>query len=124
MDSDCPTTSLRDAAAPRAELLEVVLEALPVGVTVTRDGQVVLANEGGRSESGEPGCLLPDGEIVHANGRARLVASRNVRDGGETLRLTTSVDVTDRIQSEEQLRGRMSYDELTGLPARKLARAY
>ncbi len=126
MDSDSPTTSLRDAAAPRAELLEAVLEALPVGVTVTaQDGQVVIANQAARAErESEPGCLLPDGEIVQAGGRAFLVANRSVQDGSETLRVTTSVDVTDRIQSEAQLLGRMHYDELTGLPARKLARAH
>jgi diguanylate cyclase (GGDEF)-like protein len=117
-----------DEAPDRAELLDAVLQALPVGVTVTSaDGRIVVANAEAAAQAdtdSEPGCVLPSAEIVRANGRALLVADRTVRAHGETLRVTTSVDLTDRIQSEEQLVGRMSYDELTGLPARLLLGAH
>jgi cyclic di-GMP phosphodiesterase Gmr len=117
-----------DGDSRRAELLDAVLQALPVGVTVTSaDGQVVIANAEAAAQAdtdSDPGCVLPSAEVVRANGRALLVADRAVQTNGATLRVTTSVDLTDRIQSEEQLVGRMARDELTGLPARRLLHAH
>src|SRR5262249_8147141 len=123
-------------------LLAAVLDRLPVGVTVeTQDGRKLLVNDTAARQFGplhddEPahlGAPAPAGD-ARSGGEAADAAVQRIGDRalevhrsainlpGETLLLSTSVDVTARVQVENELLQRLCFDDLTGLPNRTLLR--
>jgi cyclic di-GMP phosphodiesterase Gmr len=137
-------------ASPAAELglLRDVLRMLPAGVTVLDEhGRFVLMNDAAAAQlgsgvdgtgSGTPshldqrrkaGCALLQGgrsvvseeSVAGASGpQTLLTAHRPVRIGGRSLLLSSSADVSEQKACEEQLFRSAYFDELTGLPMRRV----
>ena len=137
--------SERLAEARRAVgLLNAIIDALPVGVTVqTEDGAVVLQN-GMAAEISEPsadgassraapfgvgeaektpqpaGAITTEERVVAGSDsavqRTLLIAHRPVRILDRPLLVSTAFDFTERKQAEVELSKRAYFDELTGLP--------
>jgi c-di-GMP phosphodiesterase Gmr len=139
-----------DDAAVRAELrfLRDVLRMLPAGVTVQdADGRFALINDAAlaqfRIHDAEPSAALPHGldsrretgmELLRA-GRARvteeavcnasgkqilLTAHRPVHIADHPFLLSSSVDISEQKAFEDELFRCAYYDELTGLPTRRV----
>ena len=133
----------REAEVRRAVgLLNAIIDALPVGVSVqTEEGAVMLQNgmaaelserrAGGTTtaplatgEAEEPrhpaGAIVMEECVVAgadpAQQRTLLIARRPVRILDRPLQLSTAFDFTDRKQAELELSKRAYIDELTGLP--------
>lgn len=129
----------REAEARRAVgLLNAIIDALPVGVTVqSEDGEVMLENgmaavstERSATPPASPfaekkvpqpeGAIATEERVVtepgSAHQRAFLIARRPVRILDRPLLLSTAFDFTDRKQAELELSKRAYIDELTGLP--------
>jgi len=124
------------------QLLEAVLDRLPVGVMVSgEDGRRLLVNQtaarqfgiaaqpagaghgasASQAESGPAEKAEATESTVHqVSGRALQVHRDPIALAGETLTVSTSLDVTDRMQVENELLHRLCFDELTGLPNRGL----
>ncbi len=129
------------------DVLEQVFRMLPAGVTVQDEhGRFLLVNEAAAKqlrylESGpnalssemanrrEIGCeLLRAGRSVvleefvdHGHGRqVLLTAHRPVRINGQNLLISTSSDISEQKVFEDHLFRSAYYDELTGLPMRRI----
>jgi cyclic di-GMP phosphodiesterase Gmr len=114
-------------AQQRLDLLHAVIDLLPVGVRVDdADGRVVLANAAAAQLPRDAGSSAPIALIESAAGpdgaRTFLVASRTAQVCGETLRLCSAFDITERARAENELLRLAYHDELTGLPNRSLIR--
>jgi diguanylate cyclase (GGDEF)-like protein len=127
-------------ARRRLHALNAIIDLLPVGVRVHgEDGRLILANDAAsRFEvpaaspiAALPNAMMPDAcasdpvaELETVAGpmgeRTLLTSCRTARVLGETLRLSGSVDITERVQAETELLRRAYYDELTDLPNRSL----
>jgi c-di-GMP phosphodiesterase Gmr len=133
-------------------LLNSIIDLLPVGVSVQSEaGAVVLENamsaklrgapDGGgstagamagtalgstRSTSGQAAISMAE-HVVAPQGesgeRTLLVCERPVRILDRSLRLSTSLDFTERKQAELELSKRAYFDDLTGLPNGALLQA-
>jgi cyclic di-GMP phosphodiesterase Gmr len=127
-------------------LLAAVVDQLPAGVMVeAASGQRILVNAfaaeqltipvtslasplasgpAWRSAAGETpasdAASAADTAVRLTGQRALLTSTRSARIGQETMVLSTSVDITERVQVENELIRRASRDELTGLPNRSL----
>ena len=129
----------RQRAQEELCLLDAIVNHLPVGVTVeAEDGRLILVNDAAAAQFGispqtmiEPSSAIrriaqlgtAQSDIVRLDAEHALLASRRtVRVGGETLLLSASVDISERMQAENELLRRACYDELTGLPNRTLIR--
>ena len=137
--------SEREAEARRAVgLLNAIIDALPVGVTVqTEDGAVMLQNRiaaelyerptDGVSPPAAPleareakrlpqpaGAVTTEERITAGSDiacqRTLLIARRPVRILDRPLLVSTAFDFTERKQAELELSKRVYIDELTGLP--------
>ena len=135
----------REAEARRAVgLLNAIIDALPVGVTVqAEDGAVMLENgmavglaeqqpaethsspatgaAGEGEQAPHPAAAIVTEERVvagtdPAGPRTLLIAHRRVRILDRPLLLSTAFDFTERKQAELELSKRAYLDELTGLP--------
>jgi cyclic di-GMP phosphodiesterase Gmr len=119
-------SALHDAQR-RLDLLHAVIDLLPVGVRVDgSDGRVVLANAAASQVPLEANTTAPVSFVETAAGtdgaRTFLVASRTAEVLGETLRLSSAFDITDRARAETELLRLAYHDDLTGLPNRSLIR--
>jgi cyclic di-GMP phosphodiesterase Gmr len=117
----------RNEAQRRLDLLHAVIDLLPIGVRVDgADGRVVLANAAAAQLPRDAGALAPVSLVESAEGpdgaRTFLVASRTAEVLGETLRLSSAFDITDRARAETELLRLAYHDDLTGLPNRSLIR--
>ncbi|MDR3375279.1 MAG: EAL domain-containing protein [Ancalomicrobiaceae bacterium] len=95
--------------------LETILGSLPVGLWIGRaDGSVVFANEAGKRLAGAGTGTVRVGD--------RAVRIDEFRQSNNGLPVTSrmSFDVTDASLREEDLFARVYFDELTGLPNRRL----
>jgi diguanylate cyclase (GGDEF)-like protein len=123
-----------DDAQRRLDLLHAVIDLLPVGVRVDgADGRVILANAAAAQcpaslrlcEAAAAGAA-PVSSVETAPGpdgsRTFLVTSRTAQVGGESLRLSGALDITERARTETELLRLAYHDELTGLPNRSLIR--
>ena len=139
----------RDDGEPDAELsfFREVLKLLPAGVTVQdAQGRLLLANDAAARLLGmsaatpgagsallgrriEHGIALLDAghdavtEESAGDGQARqvlLTSHRPVRIGGRDLLLSSSADISEQKAFEDHLFRAAYYDELTGLPARRV----
>jgi diguanylate cyclase (GGDEF)-like protein/PAS domain S-box-containing protein len=147
---DLPTTAAEGADERAADgelgMLRDVVKLLPSGVTVQdEDGRFLLINDAAAAQLGmtmqapagstevehrRQACLelLRSGrtavtEEAVANGQNRqvlLTTHRPVRVGGRSLLLSTSADITELKAVEDQLFRSAYYDELTGLPSRRV----
>src|SRR5262249_27715244 len=104
-----------------------VIDLLPVGVRVDgADGRVILANTVAAQLPRGADATAPVSVIETAAGteaaRTFLVASRTAEVSGETLRLSSAFDITDRARAENELLRLAYHDDLTGLPNRSLIR--
>jgi diguanylate cyclase (GGDEF)-like protein len=142
-------SDLINATSPATELglLRDVVRMLPWGITVLDEqGRFVLMNDaaaaqlGGHTGTGsdtsshldqrrKAGCaLLRDGRsavseesVSTVSGPQILLTShRPVRIGGRSLLLSSSADISERKMIEEQLFRSAHFDELTGLPMRRV----
>jgi diguanylate cyclase (GGDEF)-like protein len=142
-------TEAGDHHAPAAELkfFKDVLKLLPAGVTVQDEhGRLLLVNDAAATQLGmdrpAPATASPllgqrretGLELLHAGrdavteecvgeGQARqvlLTSHRPVRIGGRDLLLSSSADISEQKAFEDQLFRAAYYDELTGLPARRV----
>jgi len=139
-----------DAAAVRTELgfLRDVLRLLPAGVTVQdADGRFALINDAAAAQFGlhdaEPSAAPPHeldsrretGAELLRGGHARvteeavcnagskqilLTAHRPVKIAEHPFLLSSSVDITEQKAFEDELFRSAYYDELTGLPTRRV----
>jgi diguanylate cyclase (GGDEF)-like protein len=137
--------SEREGEARRAVgLLNAIIDAMPVGVTVqAEDGTIMLQNgmaaglaeqpaesalapaaTGGAGEVEEPshpaGAIMTAERVIAGSDperqRTLLIAHRPVRILDRPLLLSTAFDFTERKQAELELSKRAYIDELTGLP--------
>jgi c-di-GMP phosphodiesterase Gmr len=136
------------SAVAELGLLRDVLRMLPAGVTVLDEhGRFVLMNDAAAAQlgsgvdgtgSGTPshldrrrkaGCAMLQGgrqvvaeeSVAGASGpQTLLTAHRPVRIGGRSLLLSSSADVSEQKAFEEQLFRSAYFDELTGLPMRRV----
>ncbi len=139
-----------DAGADDLELalLRDVFRMLPAGVTVQdQDGDFLLVNDAAAAQLGISAAgpaQLPSREFNHrretglellrsgraavaeefvANGEAKgvlLTAHRPVRIAGRDLLLSSSLDISEQKAVEDHLFRSAYYDELTGLPTRRV----
>ncbi len=118
-------------AQKKLALFSAVLDQLPCGVDIeAEDGRRLYQNGAAKSLASAPRAGLP--AIAAAPGmtettvsteagpRTLLTAKIALSVDDENLRLSASLDITDRKRAEEQLARRANYDELTGLPNRFL----
>ena len=123
-----PRPAPADDAQRRLDLLHAVIDLLPVGVRVDgADGRVVLANAAAAQlPPRDAHAAMPASVVETAAGtdgaRTFVVASRTAEVLGETLRLSSAFDITDRARAETELLRLAYHDELTGLPNRSLIR--
>lgn len=110
-------------------LLEVTLQALPVGILVHDDqGLCILANAathqlGAKATRDLPRAALthPDGVVVEPVGERVLeVQARSVMVEQEVYTLTSLIDVTHHHRLQRDLINRAFIDALTGLPNRTM----
>jgi c-di-GMP phosphodiesterase Gmr len=111
-------------------LLTTIVDQLPAGVMVeAASGRRILVNASAAAQLAIPatspasnGDAAPaaDTAVRLAGQRALLTSTRSARIGQETMVLSTSVDITERVQVENELIRRASRDDLTGLPNRSL----
>ena len=120
-------TSVAHDAQRRLDLLHAVIDLLPVGVRVAgADGRLILANTAASQVTLDANATAPVSVVETAAGtdgaRTFLVASRTAEVLGETLRLSSAFDITDRARAETELLRLAYHDDLTGLPNRSLIR--
>jgi cyclic di-GMP phosphodiesterase Gmr len=120
-------TSVAHDAQRRLDLLHAVIDLLPVGVRVAgADGRLILANTAASQVPLDANATAPVSVVETAAGtagaRTFLVASRTAEVLGETLRLSSAFDITDRARAETELLRLAYHDDLTGLPNRSLIR--
>jgi len=147
--NDLPAdATAEDFSATTAELglLREVLRLLPTGVTVQdAQGDFLIVNDAAADQLGianaaaagsphldrrrDVGCdALHSGRAVVAeecreDGRVRqtlLTSHRPVRIGGRDLLISSSADISEQKAFEDQLFRSAYYDELTGLPSRRV----
>jgi len=127
-----PEQAVISVAAMAPAVLDAVLELLPVGVTVQdARGNVLLINEAafGQLDAAAlaerqaiAATLIGIGEAVETeetvpqDHRVLLTQHRPVRIEGESLVLSTSLDISTRKAKEQGLARRAEFDDLTGLP--------
>jgi cyclic di-GMP phosphodiesterase Gmr len=121
-----PASAAHDAQR-RLDLLHAVIDLLPVGVRVAgADGRLILANTAASQVPLDANATAPVSVVETAAGtdgaRTFLVASRTAEVLGETLRLSSAFDITDRARAETELLRLAYHDDLTGLPNRSLIR--
>jgi c-di-GMP phosphodiesterase Gmr len=138
-------------ARRNADLLNEVVNMLPVGLTVQdQDGRCLLINDTAAAAIGEPALALRGRRPMSHNAEAQRVlmqrleqgrthvAEREVAVAGKTLTLlstdkpvrifderlllSTWLDITERKRHEVNLARRAYHDELTGLPNRERMR--
>ncbi|MGY4316865.1 cyclic di-GMP phosphodiesterase Gmr [Bradyrhizobium sp. JR3.5] len=138
-------TGQDDSSSNELRILRDLLQLLPAGVTVQDEqGQFILVNEAAASQlqlaagasqpspvderhaanldllrSGRPVVL----EEVLACGASKyvfLTAHRPVQIAGRNLLISTSTDISEQKAFEDQLFRSAYYDELTGLPTRRV----
>ncbi|MDR3493623.1 MAG: EAL domain-containing protein [Ancalomicrobiaceae bacterium] len=92
-----------------------MLQTLPVGLWIGRaDGSVIFANDAGKRVAGAAvGTLLIGDRTLRVDEHQRTYA-------GEPVTVRVSFDVTDAARREHELLARVYFDELTGLPNRRL----
>jgi c-di-GMP phosphodiesterase Gmr len=137
----------RVAQAAREELclLAAIVDQLPAGVMVeAASGRRILVNafaaaqlaipatspasplasgpawQAATAEAPAGDAAAIDTAVRLAGQRALLTSTRSARIGQETMVLSTSVDITERVQVENELIRRANRDDLTGLPNRSL----
>lgn len=108
------------AAAQFGSAPETMIGLSPAALLPSEEAKLRRAREIEVIESGR------DGDIVEcyagADGsRTLLTSQKPVRVGGETLVVSASFDITERKQAEDDLKRRACFDELTGLPNRRVA---
>src|SRR5215203_706684 len=92
-----------------AEALLDVLEALPVGITISSAAGVpIYANKTGAMHAADD------------TGRAIHIEALTIIGGGEPCDVRVSYDVSEQRQLEDDLFRRAYFDDLTGLPNRAL----
>jgi diguanylate cyclase (GGDEF)-like protein len=133
-----------DEAKQDLWFLNEIIDLLPVGIslqTATGDflfanaaavqfsrgmehsDQVLLASAGARPDKPEAlevdlACTVEEQRLEGTNTRTFLTTRKPVRVSNEILLLSSSFEITDRKQFEEELLRRVYSDELTGLPNR------
>jgi diguanylate cyclase (GGDEF)-like protein len=127
----------REQSARRAlDLLNSIVDLLPVGVTVqAEDGTILLANDtaakfydaanpdvdAAKRNGGADDAVTMEERDVGADGdRTLLVCRRPVHIRDRSLVLSASLDFTERKRAEFELSKRAYFDDLTGLPNRAL----
>jgi c-di-GMP phosphodiesterase Gmr len=141
-------SEVEDDRAHDAELnfFKDVLKHLPAGVTVQDEhGRLLLVNDAGARQLGMDGSAPAGSDLLDqrsenvadllragqefiteecvGDGQARqvlLTSRRPVRIGGRDLLLSASADISEQKAFEDQLFRSAYYDELTGLPARRV----
>src|SRR5215475_15679445 len=141
-------TDAADGGATDQELsfFKDVLKLLPAGITLQDEhGQLLLVNDAAACQLGidkpvgDASPLLAQrrqkgGDLLHAgreavteesvgDGEKRqvlLTSHRPVRIGGRDLLLSASADISEQKAFEDQLFRSAYYDELTGLPTRRV----
>ncbi len=125
-------------------LLNEIINLLPVGITLeTGKGEVLFANHAAiafsngekdldraplanpfasphKPQASEPEttCISEERRLGDDGARTLLTKRKPIRLSDEILFLSSSFDITDRKQFEEELSRRVYFDELTGLPNR------
>jgi c-di-GMP phosphodiesterase Gmr len=114
-------------------VLDEILNQLPVGVRVqAKDGKILYANETAATQYAPVTELFEQRPVQdwvtpvtteehfpgRSGARTLLTTHKPVRIRDELLLLSTSIDITDRKQAENELTKRANFDELTGLPNR------
>ena len=145
LQSDALTTVNGGNLSNELSILRELLQLLPAGVTVQDEhGEFILMNEAAATQlqlaaSGEASSasderhtacleLLRNGrpvvlEEVLVSGVSRhvfLTSHRPVQIGGRSLLISTSTDISEQKAFEDQLFRSAYYDELTGLPTRRV----
>jgi len=107
------------AAANLQTPAEVLVGASPADFLPENEAAERRAWEAALIQSGQPTCA--EDTVANASGeRAWLATHKPTEIFGQTLLLSTSVDITDRKQLENNLTYRAFLDELTGLPNRMM----
>ena len=131
------TARRRETEARRAVgLLNAIIDALPVGVTVQSEGGEIMLENGmaalatdappgsgpsaGQNIPQPQGTIATEERVIAAAGatpqRTFLISRRPVRILDRPLLLSTAFDFSERKQAEIELSKRAYIDELTGLP--------
>jgi len=126
-------------ARRNADLLEQIVNALPVGVAVqSSGGELMVINSFAERAFGDHGRSLPAPPVarhssvpgasdrqtfeyeaeVDGEPRVMLINSSPTRILDERLQITTAMDITVLKRSEAELHHRAYHDQLTGLPNR------
>jgi diguanylate cyclase (GGDEF)-like protein len=125
----------------RAMLLDAILRALPIGLTVhDASGTPLLINEAAAAQFGttarpiihlpqsaplvpDDSGLLQDTLCEGVEGRLMLAKRRAFRAADQSLIVCASIDVSEQKAIEDELSRRAFLDELTGLPKRTVIEA-
>jgi len=120
MSGPTETTQADASVAPtHLDALEAVMRALPIGLAVHDDkGELIFANAAMAKPARLAGKEVSIGEP--GDERTLLENTGTVRGRHGTYRVSTTVDVTEQRQIENELFRRAYLDDLTDLPNRRL----
>jgi diguanylate cyclase (GGDEF)-like protein len=117
---------------PRSDLLEQIVDRLPVGLTVQDEvGRLILANRAAATGPRFPAVDVSGGDhpvslrqacadIVEHDGRTFLCVRHLVEMFNQRLVISSSLDVSELRRAQRDMARRAYFDELTGLPNRAL----
>jgi diguanylate cyclase (GGDEF)-like protein len=120
MSGPTETMQAQASAAPaHLDALEAVMRVLPIGVAVhDENGQLIFANAAMSKPAAIGGTEV---SVTGPGGERTLIENAGTVHGRHgTYRMSTSFDITERRQVENELFRRAYLDELTDLPNRRL----